>query len=72
MAISIDNELNKYWRLLTKGQKESLLSIIKSIVIPVERISIAQYNREIDEAVKRVEAGEYLTQDEVEKLSKDW
>lgn len=72
MAISIDNELNKYWPLLTKGQKESLLSIIKSIVIPVERISIAQYNREIDEAVKRVEAGEYLTQDEVEKLSKDW
>lgn len=72
MAISIDNELNKYWRLLTKGQKESLLSIIKSIVIPVERISIAQYNREIDQAVKRVKAGEYLTQDEVEKLSKDW
>lgn len=72
MAISIDNELNKYWPLLTKGQKESLLSIIKSIVIPVERISIAQYNREIDQAVKRVKAGEYLTQDEVEKLSKDW
>lgn len=30
------------------------------------------YNKEIDEAITRVESGEYFTQDEVEKMSKDW
>lgn len=36
------------------------------------RISINQYNAEIDEAIKRVQSGDFYTQDEIEKLSKDW
>jgi hypothetical protein len=73
MAIPLeDNELAKYWPLLTPVQKESLLSVIKSIVAPGERISIEQYNKEIDEAVARVEAGEFYTHEEVVKMSKDW
>ena len=35
-------------------------------------ISIEQYNREIDEAIARVEAGDYYTQAEVEQMAKDW
>ena len=37
-----------------------------------KRISIEQYNKEIDEAVARVEAGEFYTQEEVEQMSKEW
>jgi len=68
----LDSELGKYWPLLTTVQKESLLSVIKSIVAPGERISIEQYNKEIDEAVARVDAGEFYTQEEVEKMAKEW
>jgi hypothetical protein len=69
---SLDNEFKKYWSLLTPAQKKSLLSVIKSFVIPQEKISVEQYNKEIDEAVARVEAGEFYTMEEVEKMSKDW
>ena len=35
-------------------------------------MDIEQYNKEIDEAVARVEAGEFYTQEEVEQMSKEW
>jgi hypothetical protein len=71
-APSFENELNKYWSLLTPIQKVSILGVIKSFVEPNDRITIEQYNKEIDEAVARVEAGEFYTQEEVEKMSKEW
>jgi predicted transcriptional regulator len=71
-APSLDSEFSKYWSLLTSVQKESLLSVIRSFVVPRERISVEQYNKEIDEAIARVEAGEFYTQEEVEKMAKDW
>jgi len=36
------------------------------------RISIEQYNRELDEAEARVERGEFFTHEEVKKMSKEW
>ena len=69
---SLDTEFAKYWLLLTPVQKESLLSVIKSFVIPRERISVEQYNKEIDEAIARVEAGEFYSQEEVENMAKEW
>lgn len=68
----IDSELNKYWSLLTLVQKESILSVIKSFVEPDERVSMEQYNKEIDQAVARVESGEFYTHEEVERISKEW
>lgn len=73
MAVhTADSELDKYWPLLTPVQKESIVSVIKSFVEPTERVSIEQYNKEIDEAVARVEAGEFYTHEEVERMSKEW
>ncbi len=36
------------------------------------RISIEQYNKELDEADAEIDRGEFYTQQEVEKLSKKW
>lgn len=36
------------------------------------RISIEQYNRELDEAEARVARGEFYTQEEVSKIIKGW
>jgi hypothetical protein len=65
---SLDREFRKYWSLLTPVQNESLLGVIKSFVVPREKISVEQYNKEIDEAIARVEAGDFYSQNEVEKI----
>lgn len=66
------NELMHYWSKLNIVQQESILGVIKSFVEPGERITIEQYNKEIDEAVASVEAGEFYTQEEVEEMAKHW
>ena len=39
---------------------------------PEERISIEQYNQEIDEAVARYKKGKYISHDAVKEMSKNW
>ena len=36
------------------------------------RISIEQYNKEIDEAMEEIKRGEFYTHEEVVKMSKSW
>ncbi len=71
-APSLDNELMYYWAKLNGMQKESILSVIKSFVQPEEWISIEQYNREIDEAMKRIDEGKFITQEDLEKEAEQW
>jgi hypothetical protein len=76
MAKAIDQELFKYILRLDDAEKKSVLQMLKTFVKgrgnAQNPITIEQYNREIDEAIARVEAGEFYSQDEVERLSKDW
>ncbi len=53
---------------------EALKSILKyrRKVIQPERISIEQYNKEVNEAIVRVENGEFYTQEEAEKIMDKW
>tara|TARA_Y100001972_G_scaffold123992_1_gene172186 strand:- start:873 stop:1103 length:231 start_codon:yes stop_codon:yes gene_type:complete len=37
-----------------------------------KRVSIEQYNRELDEADAEIDKGEFYTQEEVEKMSRKW
>ena len=73
--LSLDNEFMQYWLKLTVVQKESLLSVAKNYLQlreDIERISIEQYNKEIDEAMKRMDAGELYTHEQVVEMSKSW
>lgn len=36
------------------------------------RVGIEQYNRKVEEANARIDAGEYVTHEEVKKQSKSW
>lgn len=75
MAQVIDKQIIDFLPLLGKEEKKTILGFIKSVVKIKEqpqRISIKQYNIEIDEAMARIDAGEYITQEEVEKESKHW
>jgi predicted transcriptional regulator len=72
---SIHAELNKYLSLLTPMQQASVLSLIKSFIQPEtnsQRISIEQYNKEIAEAMAEAAAGNYITQEEMEKEAASW
>ena len=75
-AKSLDTEIQKYLPLLGNEEKKSLLGVIKSFLNlkkeESSRISIEQYNKEIDEALAEFKAGKYITHEELEKEMKQW
>ena len=71
-AAPFDKELMQYWPGLTVAQQETVLRVIKSMIHPELAVSVEQYNREIDEAVARVNAGQFQTQDQVKQAAKNW
>jgi hypothetical protein len=69
---SIDKEFLGYFVLLSKEQKESLLSLVKSFVGKEGRISVDDYNKELDEAEKRINTGKYTEQSDIEDEARQW
>ena len=75
MAQLLDTELHKYWELLDMRQKSSVISMIKSLLQPVKKeshVSVEQYNKELDEAMARIDAGKFTTQEDMEIESEKW
>jgi predicted transcriptional regulator len=66
---ALDKELMMYITLLDKKQKEAILAMIKSFLKPQ---TIEEYNRELDEAIERIEKGEFVTMEELLKEMKTW
>lgn len=73
-AQSLETEFNKYLSILNPIEKASLLTVAKNYVHLKHEAatSLEDYNNEIDEAVLRVEAGEFYTQEDVVKMAKEW
>jgi len=59
---------------LTWEQKQALIALIISfgVEIPGQRISVGQYNKELNESEAEFERGEFLSHEEVAALSKKW
>ena len=76
MAKALEQQLFQYILQLNEDEKKSVLQMLKTFVKNrednVPRVSIEQYNQEIDEAIARVKAGEFYTHEEVEKMAKEW
>ncbi|HRE50825.1 MAG TPA: hypothetical protein PK339_05370 [Flavitalea sp.] len=77
MAISAtDKELLIYFSQLDEPQKKSLLKLIKTFLKPgnplMESTTVKQYNQELDEALKRIEKGEFTTLEALEKEMQLW
>ena len=75
MAEVLERELLHYIFQLDEAEKKSVLQMLKTFLKGRENsispISIELYNKEIDEAIARVEAGEYYTHEEVEGIAKN-
>ncbi|MCF8360787.1 MAG: hypothetical protein K9H26_18675 [Prolixibacteraceae bacterium] len=72
---TINKEFNFYYNMLSEVQKKSLLSMMKSFLGENEkgkRISIAQYNKELEEAEERINHGQFVTQESLRKESEKW
>ena len=71
-----DAGYNVPWQIfkpLSKQQKKALIAFLQSSGIePAGRISIKQYNKEIDEAMSRIDAGKFTTQEALEKEAEQW
>jgi hypothetical protein len=77
MAISAtDKELIKYFIRLSNPQKKSLLELMKSFLSEDKEASkttsLKNYNKELDEAMKRIDNGNFTTLEELEKEMKEW
>ena len=73
--ISTTKELNTYLPLLSERQQALVLAIVKNILhidTQEKRISVEQYNTEIELALKEVKQGKSLNHDEVVIQSKKW
>ena len=51
---------------------EQLENLLKKGTKEQKRISIEQYNKELDEAEKDIEAGNYYTMEEARKIASEW
>ncbi len=75
---SLDTQLEHYWPLLGKEEKQSILTFIKSFIKVKDtsqiahRISLEEYNKEGHDALARVKNGKFYTHEEVEEMSKKW
>jgi len=75
-APNIQQEMLQYFIQLSDKEKKSVLQMIKTFLQgknqPPQRISIKQYNKEIDEAMARMNAGEFITQEVLEQDADQW
>ena len=72
----LEQEWNSYFLRLNEVEKKSILLMLKTLLqhrnTDLDRISIADYNKEIDEALAEANEGDYITQDEMEKRASKW
>ena len=74
-ALAFKKQLDTYIPLLTGKQQELLLEMIKNIlqVEPKQkRISISQYNKELNASIKQANSGKTLKHKDVLKEIEKW
>jgi len=75
-SINIHHEMLQYFLRLSEKEKKSVLQLIKTFLQgkqePVQPINFQQYNKEIEEAMARIDGGEFTTQESLEKEAAKW
>ena len=65
----LDEELSGYIARLSVPQKKSLLAVIKSFLQKDNHneLDIIQYNKDIDEAMRRMDSGKLIHHEDIER-----
>ena len=73
---SLDENMYTYFKQLNEAEKKSVIQMLKTFLKSrkdlSERISIEEYNKDIEKAESEIENGESYTHEEVSKMSKQW
>jgi hypothetical protein len=76
MANAIDREMYAYFMQLSDAEKKSVVELLKTFMKGRKNqpghMTVEQYNKELDEAMERVERGEFTTFEDLEKEMKSW
>ncbi|MBO9561395.1 MAG: hypothetical protein J7621_01430 [Niastella sp.] len=77
MANALEQEMSKYFMQLDEADKKSVLQLIKTFIQKKktghkDASTIAAYNKELDEAMERINKGEFTTLDELDKEMQLW
>lgn len=74
MASVLEKEMYNYFTQLNEAEKKSVVQMLKTFLKSRKgnpgRISIEQYNKEIEEAMEEVKKGEVYSHNEVVKMAK--
>ncbi len=76
--MNVQTDIQWIVKELQEVQDSDFINAIKSMLqyrkkaVQTENINIEQYNREIEEAEKDIEAGDFYTLQEVRKISEQW
>ena len=73
---AIEKELMWYVARMDDSQKKSLLDMIKVFIKPVSQdagvVSVAEYDKELEEAEAEYERGEFITHEQLLQQVKQW
>ncbi len=70
--MDIQAEKIRLMELLLHTNKEGLIKKVKALFDKEEKSSIDAYNKELEEADKRIREGKYINQKDLEKAAKKW
>ncbi|RPD41923.1 hypothetical protein [Chitinophaga barathri] len=76
MGKALEQEMYTYFVQLNEAEKKSVVQMLKTFLKSrkqqPEVYTIEQYNKELEEAEKRIEAGDFITQEDLEKEMEKW
>lgn len=77
MSLSVlEQEMSQYFTQLNTEEKKSIVNMIKTFLQTRKqdnnRVTIEQYNKELEESERQIEDGKFVTQDELEKEMEKW
>ena len=71
-TVAIRKKLVDYMKVADDKKVKAMYALFEDDIEQEGRVSIAQYNKEIDEAMEEIKRGEVYTHEEVVKMSKSW
>jgi predicted transcriptional regulator len=69
---AIREKLSNYMQVADDKKVKAMYALLKDDIKQEERISIEQYNKEIDEAEAEYKRGEFITHEELLQKIKKW
>ena len=76
MANIYEHEMYSYFNQLNDEEQQSVVNMLKAFIKnrtrSSENISIEQYNLELEKAKQQIEAGDFVTQEDLEKEMEEW